>query len=123
SPGYSEPVQGYYYFKADKGTEDICRKEWADMKKIAGTGQVIGFADTHNYETLVKVRKSNEKPEKPDSFPLGNGVVKIGDNSNFSPIKELRQIPTIKAPSEGDLVPPGEITLTVHNIADKNHAK
>ncbi len=120
---YSEPLHGYLYYKAEKGSEDICRKEWADLQKVAGTGQVIGFADSYFHDALGKVRKTNAKAESPDVFPLGNGVVKIGDNANFSPIQQLRQVPTIKEPSEGDLVPPGEITLTVRNILDKNHAK
>jgi len=120
---YAEPVHGYLYYKAEKGTEDTCRKEWADLQMVAGTGQIIGFANSYDVGALGKIRQNNEKRDAPDTFPLGNGVVKVGDNANFSPIKELRQVPTIKEPSEGDLVPPGEITLTVRNILDKNHAK
>ena len=120
---YSEPVHGYLYYEANKNNVDICRREWADMEKVAGTGQVIGFADTYSFGNLGKVRKGNEKAEKPDRFPLGNGVSTIGDNTNFGPIQKLRQFPSPKEPNEGDLVPPGTINLTVRNIADKNHAK
>src|SRR5688572_18633390 len=40
---YAAPQRGYLYFKAPSGQEVICRKEWNDLKKSAGTGQVIGF--------------------------------------------------------------------------------
>src|SRR6266550_6236515 len=40
----SPAERGYLYFKIAPGKEEITRKEWADLKAVAGTGQGIGFA-------------------------------------------------------------------------------
>src|SRR5262245_53461118 len=37
-PGwYATPRKGYMYYSAPKGKEDICLREWTDLKKVAGT--------------------------------------------------------------------------------------
>jgi hypothetical protein len=120
---YSNPVQGYLYYHAEKGSEDICRKEWADLQKAAGTNQVLGFANSYDADSLGKVRKENEKAESPDVFPLGNGVQKIGERTNFAEVKVLRTLARPKDPTDGCIVPPGEISLSTRNILDKDHAK
>jgi hypothetical protein len=120
---YSDPVRGYMYCKAPSGKEDVCRKEWNDLKKAAGTPQVIAFGSRYELAALGRVRKSNDKPEAPDTYPLANGLVKVEDNPEYIPIGKLLALPAPKTPAEGDLVPPGEITLVVRNNADKKHAK
>ena len=120
---YSDPVRGYLYYKAPSGKEDMCRKEWSDLKKVAGTGQAIGFGSRYDPKTLGKVHKANEKPEAPDAYPLANGLIPIEDGPDYLPIQNLRSLPAPQMPAEGDLVPPGEITLVVKNILDKKHTK
>ena len=44
---YKPPVHGYMYFGLLKGKEAICRKEWADFKRVAGTNQCIAFASRY----------------------------------------------------------------------------
>src|SRR5882672_3350245 len=41
---YKPAARGFLYFKIAPGKEEIMRKEWADLKAVAGTGQGIGFA-------------------------------------------------------------------------------
>jgi hypothetical protein len=126
---YADPERGYLYYAAPAGKEAVCRREWNDLKKAAGTGQVIGFGDSYDIKALGQVRKANEKPKSPDTYPLGNGLVKIDVSdeqrsySNWTPIANLLAQPAPKEPGDGDLVPPGEITLAVRNILDKKHAK
>src|SRR5437773_214914 len=36
---YHDAERGFLYFKLRVGEEDICLKEWADLKSVAGTGQ------------------------------------------------------------------------------------
>jgi hypothetical protein len=120
---YGDPVRGYLYYQAASGKEDVCRKEWSDLKKAAGTSQVIGFGNSYDLKTLGKLRKANEKPEAPDTYPLGNGLNKVGADADYGPVRNLLALPAPQTPAEGDLVPPGEITLVVRNIADKKHAK
>jgi hypothetical protein len=121
---YSRPQRGYLYLEVGKkDAQDICRKEWADLDKVAGTGQPVGFGDSHEVRDIVRIRKENEKAEKPDVFPLGNGVVKIRDNADFAPVKDLVAFPAQIDPSDNCVVPKGKATLTVRNIPDKKHAK
>jgi hypothetical protein len=120
---YATPVRGYLYYKAASGKEAVCRKEWSDLKKAAGTAQVIGFASSSDPAALGKVRKANEKPREPDVYPLGTGLVKVDEASershNWTPIRNLLALPAPKVPGEGSLVPRGEITLVTRNIPDK----
>jgi hypothetical protein len=120
---YTSPRRGYLYLEAEKNAQDICRKEWADLDKVAGSGQPVGFGDSHEVRDVVRIRKENEKAEKPDTFPLGNGVVKIRDNADFAPVKDLVAYPAQIDPSDNCIVPKGKATLTVRNIPDKKHAK
>jgi hypothetical protein len=120
---YSAPVRGYLYYKTPSGKEDVCRKEWNDLKKAAGTPQIIGFGSRYNLKAFGKVRKANEKPETPDNYPLGNGLVKIGEDDDFMPFNNLRALAAPQKPAEGDRVPPGEVTLVTRSMIDKKHAK
>jgi hypothetical protein len=123
SRNFTDPARGYLYYKAPTGREDVCRKEWNEMKKAAGTGEVIWFGDSTEPAALGKVRTAKEKPEAPTDYPLGNGLGKARDDAEFGPIAKLRGLPAPQSPADGDFVPPGEITLAVRNIADKKHAK
>jgi hypothetical protein len=125
---YADPEHGYLYYTVPTGKEEVCRKEWNDLKKAADTGQVIGFGSSYELDKLGKVRKGNVKPESPDAYPVANGLTKVeekdeGGFRNWAPIRNLLAYPAPKEPGEGSLVPPGERTLTVRNILDKKHAK
>ena len=120
---YSNPQRGYLYYKAPNGSEALCRREWADMKKSAGKGQVLGFGSSDEWKRMGRIRKADQKPESPDAYPLQNGLVRIDADSNSKPIRGLLGLPAPQSPGDGDLVPPGEITLVVRNILDKKHPK
>lgn len=84
--GYLPPQRGYLYYTITPGKEEIAKKEWADLKAVAGTGQGIGFG--FRYETKVRVRKATEKVESPDTYVVSQGLVKIGpphDNAAILP--------------------------------------
>jgi hypothetical protein len=120
---YGTPERGYLYYKAPAGQEGVCRKEWSDLKKAAGTTQVIGFGSSYELKTLGKVRKADKKPESPDVYPLANGLVRGDANPHHTPIHALLALPAPLTPAEGDIVPPGTIALVTRNIADKKHPK
>ena len=40
---YSAPQRGYLYFALPKQNEELARREWADLKSVAGTRQVVGL--------------------------------------------------------------------------------
>ncbi len=72
---YNKPVKGYLYYSLVPGKEDMCRKEWADLKKVAGKDQCVAFGT--RYAKLGTVRKADQKPKDPDPYVLGRGVVKV----------------------------------------------
>ena len=75
---YSAPQRGYLYFRLPKGEEQLARREWADLKSVAGTRQVVGFGS--GWETKVRVRKPNEEAKLPGDYLMGNGLVKINSD-------------------------------------------
>jgi hypothetical protein len=88
---YDTAQRGYLYFTIKPGKEEICRKEWADFKAIAGTGQIVGFGSR---QSPVRLRKASDKPADPEVYPLNNGLNKVGDSmSTYKPIRELRDLP------------------------------
>jgi hypothetical protein len=89
---YDHARRGYLYYSVKPGKEEICRKEWADLKAIAGTDQIIGFAG--RYMPHGRVRKADDKATDPDVYPLGSGLVKMSDRgTEYTPIRELRSLP------------------------------
>jgi hypothetical protein len=72
---YGPAQRGYLYYTCPAGKESICRKEWADMKSVAGTGTGIGFG--FRYADTGRVRKADEKATSPDPYPIERGAVKV----------------------------------------------
>ena len=72
---YAPPRRGYMSFTLVKGKEDVCRKEWADLKKLAGTQQCVAFG-TH-YGRKGTVRQGGDPTKAPDVYPLGFGLTKV----------------------------------------------
>jgi hypothetical protein len=89
---YNEPARGYLYFTCKAGTETPCLKEWADLKAVADTGQVIGFGGRNN--PRPRLRKSTDKPSDPDEYPLNYGLIRMRDrNSDYPPVRALKSLP------------------------------
>lgn len=88
-----EPAQrGYLYYSIKPGKEEVCRKEWTDLKAIAGTGQIIGFGGRDM--PPGRLRKTEDKVADPDVYPVGWGLTKMSDRgSEYGPIRELRSLP------------------------------
>jgi len=83
---YAPPKSGYLYFKLNPEKPEVCRKEWADLKSVAGTDQVVGFGNRHAEQGTI--RKADAKPEKADVYPLGWGVSKI-NRKDYKPVSDL----------------------------------
>lgn len=75
SNAYSAPQRGYLYFALPNGAEELALREWADLKSVAGTRQVVGLGSS--WHNKVRLRKPNEEAKSPDDYPMGNGLVKI----------------------------------------------
>jgi len=72
---YSAPRRGYLYFTLPKDKEELARREWADLKSVAGTSQVVGLGSS--WTAMVRVRNADEDAKSPDDYPMGNGLVKV----------------------------------------------
>ncbi len=100
SGAHRAPQRGYLYFRIPPEMELATRKDWNELKSVAGTGQVVGFAQywvpnpadpyrNPHHSLEVTVHADND-PASPDAYPLPNvkGVVKHGDKDdpNFDKI-------------------------------------
>lgn len=118
---YTEPVRGYLYYRVVKGKEEVCRKEWTDMKKIAGTGAVICMGSRFNRAALGVVHRAGEKAEKADLYPLGMGLVRVRRGTEYTPIQKLITLPAPATPPDGATIDPGKVTLITRNIVGPGH--
>lgn len=72
---YGPAQRGYMYYTCPQGKESICRKEWADLKSVAGTATGVGFGK--RWDAAGKVRKADEKASSPEPYPIQMGVVRV----------------------------------------------
>jgi hypothetical protein len=101
----SRAGRGYLYFKLfayspggpAPSEATAVRREWLDLKAVAGTGQAVGFGrwpggvrsqdppsvilapELRGTEPVFRVRPASEKPESPAPYMTNYGVVKISD--------------------------------------------
>ena len=91
---YKTPQRGYLYFRIRPGMEQATRNDWNGLKSVAGTGQVVGFAQywvpnpddpygNPHYSLEVTVHPDNDATST-DVYPLPNlkGIVQHGDKED-----------------------------------------
>jgi hypothetical protein len=91
---YKAPQHGYLYFRVGPGMEQIAKREWGDLKNLAGTGQRIGFAQywvsnpadpygNPHHSLEIQVHQDGDLAA-PDAYPLPHirGIVKTGDKAD-----------------------------------------
>src|SRR5262245_55169797 len=67
---YAAPECGYLYFQIAPGQEKQCRAEWADFKRVAGTGRIIAFGNRYRTKLVVRTvplqvpKSASADPEK-----------------------------------------------------------
>jgi hypothetical protein len=54
---YFPAVRGLLYYRASKRDLHVCRIEWADLKRVAGTGQCVAFGGRHQPLGVVRQPK------------------------------------------------------------------
>ena len=112
NPGGATTVQrGYLYVRLPATNTGIkpeaVRKEWADLKAVAGTGQAVGFGSfgyigrfeslraDQPYDNLndfyPHVRPVSEKPSNPEQYRTQTGVVKLSETGSHAQlVKQLK---------------------------------
>jgi hypothetical protein len=125
--GVSAAKRGYLYFKikslhsgfTSQAQIDLNKKEWADLKAVAGTGQAVAFG-SYGYigsfgvlepggvaappsflfenrpsggdQADVRVRPATEAPSNPATYQTETGVVKLNEaGSHANVVKQLRE--------------------------------
>ena len=83
---YQAPARGYLYFTLPSNSQ-LAIKEWADLKAVAGTGQIVAFGT--RWEQRTRLRKPDERPEAPDTYAMNFGVRKVNGRTDYSPIRAL----------------------------------
>ena len=89
SGDYQKPQSGYLYFTIEPGTEETVRRDWNELKAIAGTGNVVAFGQywvpnpydpqgNPHHSLEVTVHSDSEIGATPDVYPipLAGGVMK-----------------------------------------------
>ena len=86
---YAKAKPGYMYFSVKPGEEEITRKEWNDLKSMAGKDEYVAFGA--RYKPRGTVRAADAKPETPDVYPTGFGLTKVKKH-DYGPIKDLAEL-------------------------------
>jgi hypothetical protein len=123
----SPAKRGYLYFRirsdipgfTSAAQVEASKKEWADLKAVAGTGQAIAFGSwgyiggfsvlqpdtiagrpsflfeakpSGGAEADLRVRPADEPPAKPATYQTNVGIVKLSDTGSHAAIvKQLRE--------------------------------
>lgn len=74
--GYRAPERGYLYYGCSRERMGTCRNEWADLKSVAGTGEIVGFGS--RALAAGRVRSSGERASAPDGYPIQFGISRMG---------------------------------------------
>jgi hypothetical protein len=83
---YLAPRRGYLYFTLT-GSSQAARAEWADLKQVAGTGQIVSFGS--RYQLNARLRPSEERPANPDPYSVNIGLTKVRGRTDYAPIRAL----------------------------------
>jgi hypothetical protein len=86
---YQQPTRGYLYFSLPASSADIqnARREWADLKSVAGTRQAVAFAYWDRFvrnDKMIRIRSVDTKPDDPDVYYTNAGVVRLGANGGHT---------------------------------------
>lgn len=72
---YGPAQRGYLYYRCPAGQEATCRREWDDLKSVAGKDTGVGFGQ--RYKPTGRIRKADDKPAEPDVYPIERGIVRL----------------------------------------------
>jgi hypothetical protein len=83
---YKPAAAGYLYFALSQDRA-AARREWSDLKSVAGTGQLVAFGS--RYESIPRLRQQGEKPSNHDTYTINIGVTKVQGRTDYAPIRAL----------------------------------
>jgi hypothetical protein len=83
---YLPAARGYLYFKV-AADPDTARKEWEDLRSVAGSGQIVSFGS--RYQLKGRLRKASDQPAAPDQYTVSIGITNVRGNTDYAPIRAL----------------------------------
>ncbi len=83
---YLPAARGYLYFKLPAENQEAARKEWADLKQVAGTREIVAFGARE--QVKPRLRKKAEKAENPDPYVVNFGVSRVR-KTDYAPVRAL----------------------------------
>jgi hypothetical protein len=83
---YLPADRGYLYFRLPEDAT-LARREWADLKAVAGTPQIVAFGS--RWPSVPRLRQADEAPGAPDVYRINVGVVKINGRTDYAPVRAL----------------------------------
>ena len=81
---YGPAQRGYLYYSCPAGQEATCRREWNDLKAVAGQDTGVGFGQ--RYKETGRIRKVDDKPAAPDVYPIERGIVRLSAGHESLPV-------------------------------------
>lgn len=81
---YGPAERGYLYYTCPAGQEAICRREWNDLKTVAGKDTGVGFGA--RYKEKGTIRKADATPASPDVYPIEMGVRRLSAGHESLPV-------------------------------------
>jgi|SRR6185312_5286015 len=72
---YTAPRRGFLYFTSTGPNPAQAKKEWADLRSVAGTRQVVAFGA--GWFQAVHIYDPHDDPKSGDDYALNMGVVKV----------------------------------------------
>ena len=79
-------ARGYLYYRLPSNRE-AARREWSDLKQIAGSGQLVAFGS--RWEGAPRLRAADEPPAVPDVYSVNTGLIKVEGRTDYAPIRAL----------------------------------
>jgi hypothetical protein len=86
---YTEPEHGYLYFELPSDS-NAALKEYADLQSIIGQPGVGSFGSR---SIRLRVRTSDQKPDRPDLYSRGDGPEHLDYSANLAAVKMLGGLP------------------------------
>jgi hypothetical protein len=83
---YQPAARGYLYF-ALPANKEVARREWSDLKSVAGTGQIVAFGS--RFGGTARLRQPADQPGSPDAYAINMGVTKVQGRTDYAPIRAL----------------------------------
>jgi hypothetical protein len=83
---YFPAARGYLYYRLP-ANRDAARREWSDLKGLAGSGQPVAFGS--RWESVPRLRQPNDAPANPDVYTLNTGLTKVQGRTDYAPIRSL----------------------------------